>query len=660
MSTEPTTYPTHKTAHARLRRGRPRDQGMTLPELLIVITIMGMLAAVLSAAITVTLRSSASAEGRANVARSESAIGIWLPADLASTDVNDVDLPAVDLDANATPCGNCGSLDLSGTNAMQLAWKTAGVITRVQYQYIEVAGEWQMQRISCVGSEPCKATVMLHDLDGPPDPATFDPTTDRPVWVMDVAVPTDPAGLDLSDNARRIVVTVDGGGSADGAGGGLNSVSLTAGGRSTEEIDPDDFTVPSFVRARSRCGGPVTLIVDDSGSIGGYVNTVVKPGVKAFIEAFRGTPTQVQIVQFSTQARSIGPNNAMTTENGGWHRYIDMTDDAQVDALKSAVNSLDSVGGTNWEEAFFHTLRESDGSTAAIIPNRLVFFTDGIPTLNRHPQSLSGYDTSNGAILDYNDGRYNRSSGWPNENGSSFHQESWDRADIILDDHRNIDMIFVGVGSALNNNISWIHNPAVYENRNAYPGTSQTKKAWETIAYLLANAPDGQVPAVFEGGEYTNPETADFYLQSSFDADAFAAAMKAAALKDCGGTLTVQTRLSTDGSPVADEFIFENPAYRDDSGNPISAEARRVTTSTNFRTGTFDFEISSGSEYFSVDIVPSELQTLDGYGFAGWSCRAGADPKTTVPIPISGSSFEGFTVDVRANEAVSCVLSVTP
>jgi hypothetical protein len=636
---------------------------MTLPEVLIVITMMGLIAAVLSTAITVTIRQSASTEGRANVARAETAIDTWLPADLASTDVNNTTLPAVDLDPAATPCGNCGGIDLSGANALQLAWETDGVVTRVQYQYIQVGEEWQMQRIVCEGTNPCRMSVMLHDLEGPPDPATFDPTVDRPVWVMDVAVPTDPAGLELSDNARRIVVTVDGGGENEGAGGGLNSVSLTAGGQSTENIDADDFTVPSFVRAKSRCGGPVTLVVDDSGSIGGNVNSVVKPGVKAFIEAFRGTPTQIQLVQFSSQAQTIGPNNAETSSNGGWHRYIDMTNDAQVDALKSAVDSsLVASGGTNWEEAFFHTFKESDGTTAATVPNRIVFFTDGIPTRNRTSRSHGWWGQySNGdKYIHYNDGHYN--SNWPIDNGSSFNQESYDRADVILDQHRNVDMIFVGVGPDLNNNISWIHHPAVYQDRTVNPPAAETKQAWETIAYLLANAPTGQVPAVYDSGaqEYTNPETADFYLQNSFDADAFAAAMKAAALKDCGGTLTVQTRLSTDGSPVADEFVYENPGYRDDAGDPINAEARRVTTSTNFRTGTFDFEISSDTAYFSVDIVPSELQTLDHYAFAGWSCRAGADAKTHVPIPITDSTFEGFTVDVYANEAVSCILEVTP
>ena len=143
--------------------------------------------------------------------------------------------------------------------------------------------------------------------------------------------------------------------------------------RISEEIAADEFTVPSFVRARSRCGGPVTLIVDDSGSVGSYVSSVVEPGVLAFIESFRGTPTQLQIVPFSYYADSIGPD---------WHNYVDMTDDAAVGALKGAVvSTLDSSGGTNWEDAFFRTLKNEDGSTADIIPNRVVFFTDGIATL---------------------------------------------------------------------------------------------------------------------------------------------------------------------------------------------------------------------------------------------------------------------------------------
>ena len=659
MSTKSTT-----TRGVQRRAKHLRDSGLTLPELLIVITVMGALAAVLSTALIVTLRQATGAEGRANVARAETAIDTWLPADLASTDIGNTALPAVNLDPAAEPCGNCGSIDLSGANALQLAWTTtvpgtppATVTTRVQYQYIQLNGEWQIRRISCVGAQPCKVAVMLHDLDGPPDPASYNPNVDRPVCVLDVAVPVDPVGLDLDDNARQVVVTIDGGGDSAGAGGGENSVSLTAGGRTTEEIDADEFTVPSFVRAVSRCGGPVTLIVDDSGSIGdGNMTNVVRPGVEAFIEAFRGTPTQLQLVRFDSEATVLGPG-------GDWHRYMDMTDDAAVDALLGTVDSLAAGGLTNWEDAFFRTFKNFDGTPADTLPNRVVFFTDGLPSVNR--ATLDGEwwsNMHNGAQVNFNAGVYNRAMGWPTETGA-FHQESFDRADALLDDHRNVDMIFVGVGGGLQANVNWQYDVANYQNPNLAPPAAESKTGADVLAYLLANASSGQVPAVYDAGtnSYTNPETADYYLQTSFDADAFAAAMKAAALKDCGGTLTVQTRDASTGQPVSDEFVYENPEYRDDTGTPIPADARRVTTSTNFRTGTFDFEISAETQFFSVDIVPSELQTLEDYTPVGWSCRAGADAKTGLtPIPIDGSPFEGFTVDVAANEAVSCILEVIP
>lgn len=635
---------------ARRARG---DKGFTLPEMLITMTLIGLISTVLAAAFTVTLRSVDGAEGRANVARAESSIDTWLPADLASTDVNATDYDAVNLDPNATPCGNCSSVNLDGVNAMQLQWETPNGTTRVQYQYVKRGDEWVMERIKCVGFEPCTATTILHDLTPPADEAAFALNPVRPVWVMDVAVPDPTANptLDLSDNAREILVTIDGGGTNDGAGGGANSVKLTAGGRTSASIEPDEFTVPSFVRSQSRCGGPVTLIVDSSGSVGSAMDSVVKPGVEAFIEAFEGTPTQLQIIDFDTQARAVGTS-------GDWHQYFDMTEPSQVALLKSEANSqLVEGGGTNWEEAFFHTLKEIDGSTASILPNRIVFFTDGIPTLNRGKDYYS-YDTSNGPVINYNAGVYG--SNWPDDRGNVFHQESWDRADVILDQHRNLDLIFVGVGPGLKDDVDWIHNPTVYGNLSANPAPVQVRDGSAVLAHLLANAPSGHVTATTDAsGNYDNPETANFYDQTNFDPDKFAAAMKAAALKDCGGTLTIQTKL-LDGTPVAEEFVYENSAYYDAADNQIEADARRVTTSYQFKTGTFDFEISDSTPFFKVDIVPSELETLSGYTFDSWTCKAGSDIKDLDVITIPGAaSFEGFQVDVKPNEAVSCILRVS-
>lgn len=641
------------------RRRRPAA-GFTLPEVLLSVSLMAIIGTVLASAITITLRQSTDSEGRLNVARAEQSIDTWLPADLASTDVNDIDLPGVDLDPAADPCGDCSTVDVSGANALQLAWTTTEpgsppteVTTRVQYQYVQRGDEWVIERVRCTDGEPCSSITVLRDLAPPSDLGAYDPNTTSPTWVMDVSVPAPDASLELNQAARQIVVTVDGGGTGDGAFGGLNTISLTAGGGETSEIAADDFNVPSFVRANSRCGGLITLIVDDSGSIGSNVS-VVEAGVAAFIDAFRGTPTELQLIRLEKKSSSIGSSD--------WHSTVDMTDEVAVNALETAMYAeLDPTNGnTNWEDAFYRALKNEDGSSASNTPRRIVFFTDGVPTINRTTLA-GGWSTdyhSGDPYVDFNAGNYDYNQ-WPTENGYSFHQESWDRADIILDQHRDIDLVFVGVGDGLTNSVSWIHDPAVYENPYAAPPTATTVTGADTLAYLLTNGARDEVTAQYDSTteEYTNPETANFYLQSDFNATAFAAALSAVALKDCGGTVTIQTRL-TDGSPVTDEFVYENVEYRDQSGTPIEADARRVTTSSIFRTGTFDFELA-GASSFSVDVVPQELQTLDGYTPVGWTCRSAGVEKTLTDIPIEGSDFSGFTVDVTANEAVSCLLTVS-
>ncbi len=672
---------TNHVTHSR--KSRRRDTGATLPELLIVMTMMGIIAAVVGAAITVSFRVATNSEGRVNLARAEQNIDIWLPADLASTNVKDTDLPAVDLDATATPCGNCGSLDLSGANALQLAWTTlvpgpppVEITTTVQYQYIQVDGEWVIQRIECVTGQACTMATVLRDLPAPADEANY--ANVRPVSIFDVsnpvpaATPDPDADLGLNDNAAQVVVTINGGGQSAGGGGGENTVSLTAGGRVTSEIDADTFDVPSFVRSGSRCGGPISLLVDTSGSIpGGVLEDVVEPGVQAFIEAFRDTPTQIQIIEFGDQARPMG-------DGGDWHKFVDMTDPTAVqDLLDESERLTERRAGarTNWEDPFFRAFYDSDGTPASQASNRVVFFTDGIPTVHRR---MDRENTSKpvdqfwtGTQVDFNAGKYDPSQ-WTAIFGDTainkFNQEAFDRTDVLLDQHRDADMIFVGVGPDLTNpskSGTWIQNPNAYQDPYAAPAAGEPRFGAEIIQTLLGNG-GLVVPAQQDGTGYTNADVANYYQQDTFDEDAFAEAMRAAALKDCGGTLTLQTRLDT-GAPVDDEFVYENTEYRDDTGNAITGAERFVTTSTTFKTGTFDFDISNSTQYFDADVVPQQLETLSGYEPIGWSCRSGADSRTTISIPIEiveedgtpgVSDFEGITVRVGPNEAVSCILTV--
>ena len=109
----------------RIRHRRRRDAGFTLPELLVTIIVLGSIVAVLSSAIIVTFQQKDNTEGRLNVTRAEQNVGMWIPADLASTGT----VPSTD--PNLSPCS--ATLDryehlpvkrrrLTGSNALFLSW----------------------------------------------------------------------------------------------------------------------------------------------------------------------------------------------------------------------------------------------------------------------------------------------------------------------------------------------------------------------------------------------------------------------------------------------------------------------------------------------------------------------------------------------------------
>src|SRR5438045_1661237 len=80
------------------KRRLRRSEGFTLIEVLVSVAITGMIIATLSVATMVVFKTRASTSGRANNARSEQVVGMWMPGDLASAE-------AVDTTAGAMPCG---------------------------------------------------------------------------------------------------------------------------------------------------------------------------------------------------------------------------------------------------------------------------------------------------------------------------------------------------------------------------------------------------------------------------------------------------------------------------------------------------------------------------------------------------------------------------
>jgi hypothetical protein len=447
---------------------------MTLPELLIAVTIIGLIITVLSSALIVTMRQESSTEGRLNVARAEQNIGMWLPGDLASA-------ATVSTDPMATPCGTdtCPDFGLgAGSNALLISWSVQNqgtsdpptfTYTNVSYFFSQAPdGSFMLTRIECTNSGSgwsCASNTVLKDLPGPPGGEVWEPGVTVPSWVIQVSQPLEADAVDESDvvvgdaeakNAKRVVVTVHGGGSSDGAGGGSNTISITAGGTNRNIIDAQSVQgAPSFVEARSRCGGPLTLVVDESQSITSTYIGTVRAGVKDFVTALAGTPVKLQIVAFNDRARALN-----TT--GEWHTYWDMTDEDQVDDLLALIDNTTygiKIGGgggsgyTNWEEGLFHSFRNEDGSVAQVVPEKWVFFTDGVP--NRDRQSTS---FRNGALPAQPEPS---AAGWGTPNtGTAYNQIAFNRANFFATWARSsVRLIGVAVGPEVTNNSQWVANP---------------------------------------------------------------------------------------------------------------------------------------------------------------------------------------------------------
>jgi prepilin-type N-terminal cleavage/methylation domain-containing protein len=691
-----------------------RDRGMTLPELLVSITIMGLIVTVLATAITVTLRQQSSTEGRLNVARSEQSVGLWMPADLSSAD-------EVITDPTASPCGAqvCpDGIDLSnGSNVVMMTWTVDtdhhgnGFLTNVSYHFTPSAeGEtYELWRVECVrpytkdangdpvlsGGWTCHKLTALRDLAGPPNdidgnPVDFVPGVTSPTWVIRVSEPLAPEAIagpdaegptaDPTDqsqwkDANRVIVTIDGGGATAGAGGGRNQISITAGGTSREDIGATSMVgAPSFAAARSRCGGPITLVIDESVSIGETNIATVREAVREFIDALRGTPVQVQIITFTEYSRVLGASSSE------WHKTFDMTDPAQADALYSAAGGIQMKGAnpggtgyTNWEEALYRVGFNKDGTIAeANMPHTVVFFTDGVPTQDRtnyktpNTQNPVGWPVSG-------DPEYPllNPSGWSNLSYSSanLNQVAYNRAEWLARQLRGkTDFIGVGVG-AINNTdrSSWRHT------RN---GSTSQQLNKDILADLITGdviipgtggnvAPIAQL-GTLPNGElgYLNPDTARLYVP---DWNLLPMALKTVALGECAGTITFQTRLAVadeNGAyPYLDEpirYLAEKATNPDGTSSPEEqkyAETNIANTAKNM-----GLSITNGS-YLDVEMVPLYFSSLtaEGYSTNRWECTVAGKPVTTLQtVPSSHPSWFGFALRIQANGAASCTHFVNP
>jgi len=353
--------------HNTKQQSGQRDRGMTLVELLITVTILGIIMTSLTAAMIVILRTEQPIKDNLSESKDITFLQAWIPNDLASASSRNID-PLYQPTPRTT---------LPGTNVLTLNRadiSTSGVTTNyvVSYRYVQVRDEWQLQRyeIRNVGLATQNITKVgvAHQLASPPP--TWNPTQ-SPVHAVSV---TSRNQVVLRPIGEDVQVTFGSGQGFTTGGAGLSS----------QDQLPTDYTggIIDPSAPPTRCGGTVTVVLDTSSSIpsqGGATSLV--NAALGFIDAFSGTPTYLRIVGFDVSAYSYYPTTA--------GQYVNILNPStNLTAMRTKIDNQDLSnarwgGGTNWEDGLWQAFRTTSGTAFSQLPELVVFISDGEPNRNR-------------------------------------------------------------------------------------------------------------------------------------------------------------------------------------------------------------------------------------------------------------------------------------
>ena len=178
-----------------------RDRGFTLTEVLIVVTLMGLLSAAIAAVFTVVVRTLPPTEARADDARSLLGISTWLPADVSSTPEKPEATAGGNWDKESRPTGcDVSGAGNIGENVLWLSWSESlggsPNTYRSSYRLVDGDETARLVRVSCVNGGT--ATVI-------------NVTAGLPLFVMDpvTSLPTNPVTVKWKTSDEGTIVGVE-------------------------------------------------------------------------------------------------------------------------------------------------------------------------------------------------------------------------------------------------------------------------------------------------------------------------------------------------------------------------------------------------------------------------------------------------------------------
>ena len=568
---------TRRSAARRIGAARRSDAGMTLVETVLAITIAGFIMASIGISMVVIVRSDKPTTERLTEAKDVAFLQTYLPVDYSSAVSRDVN-PLLQPVAGQT---------LAGTNVLTLIRNENSVTIITSYRYEQVGTDWQLTRYESGnprnGGELTR-TVVAHQLAEPPAGWTSSETPSHAVMVNARNQTTvRPVGDDMQ-------LTFKSGNSFSTGGSGLSA--------NTELPDASGVDSPDAAAIKSRCGGRITLLLDASGSIGGaHAESQVRNAAIGFINAFKGTPSDISIVKFGTTASMTYP------ATGG--QYFSVLDPA-APAITSAVNAVNAItfpptNLTNWEDGIYWTYRNAGGSYP-LQSELVVFVTDGDPNVIRNPPA-NWYDN------------WNPSAPWRLTTAT-------EKARLEAENSKATEykrMVGIAVGLAANSAASVARMKTIVGNTE-WNGT--------------VNA-DGSI-------NVGNAANADLFVAPGGDFSKLGSVLKAVAAGECGGTVTIQKKIDDGAGNLSDSTKVWT--YTSEIGS------RELNPNTQAAI-TLEYTFAAGENQKQVQITETGNA---GFELDRVECRANGVVLGNDRVEDAPDHEPGVIVTVKANDAISC------